>query len=211
MTKRASKKVGKRAAQPKTAVQILKDDHKQARKLFDRFRGALQDRKSAVAARLFAELDLHTKLEEELIYPALRARLEHVSFESPSLGNGLDVSESEGPADLDEVPINGMELETDDESDGSEEEAETEELMNAAYERHQTMDDLMQQLRSLDPTGPDYLLVLNELEDTFLEHAVEEEEEILPMVSARLDVAALGAEMQRRKDDFESQAPPLAA
>ncbi|HJT20501.1 MAG TPA: hemerythrin domain-containing protein [Nitrospira sp.] len=210
MAKRASKKADNNAARPRTAVQILKADHKQVRRLFDRFRNASQDEKRAVAARLFAELELHTKLEEELIYPALRAKLDRASFESPSLGNGLDVSESEEPVDLDEVPINGMELEPVDEHDGSEEEAETEELMNAAYEHHQTMDDLMQQLRSLDPAGPDYLLVLNELEETFLEHATEEEEEILPLVSAQLDVQALGAEMQRRKDDFESQAP-LAA
>lgn len=210
MKKRASKRAGKKAARPKSAVQILKADHKQARRLFDRFRNASQDEKSAVAARLFAELEFHTNLEEELIYPALRARLEQESFASPSLGNGLDVSDGEEQVDVGAVPINGMELEPVDEPDRSDEEAETEELMNAAYEHHQTMDELMQQLRSLDPTGPDYLLVLNELEETFLEHVTEEEEEILPLASAQLDVQALGAEMQRRKDDFESQAP-LAA
>jgi len=43
-----------------------------------------------------------------------------------------------------------------------------------------------------------------------MEHVMEEEEAILPLAAAQLDVQTLGMTMQRRKDDLTSQSP-LAA
>ncbi|HEU4684520.1 MAG TPA: hemerythrin domain-containing protein, partial [Nitrospira sp.] len=93
MVRRTSKKTpaGQAASHAKDAVQTLKADHRKVRKLFDRFRTSSDSEKSDLARRLFAELDLHTKLEEELIYPALRAGVGEASFDRPSLGNGLDL------------------------------------------------------------------------------------------------------------------------
>jgi hypothetical protein len=65
--------------------------------------------------------------------------------------------------------------------------------------------ELIQQLRTLDPKGNDYLELLTELEDAVIEHVTEEEDAILPLAAAQLDVQTLGITMQRRKDDLSSQ------
>ncbi|HEU4686105.1 MAG TPA: hemerythrin domain-containing protein, partial [Nitrospira sp.] len=112
-------------------------------------------------------------------------------------------------ADVGEDEINRLAAEPDDIRD-QEERSEAAEALSSAYEHHEAMNDLMQQLRSIDPAAPDYSELLAELEDMFVEHVTEEEDVLLPIVSATLDVQALGFEMQRRKDDVGSQ-PPLAA
>jgi hemerythrin HHE cation binding domain-containing protein len=202
MTKRTPKKP--KPSEPQDAVQLLKTDHKQVRKLFEQFHGASNDDKGAIARRLFTELDIHAKLEEELLYPAVQSKLETLDYETQ--GNGLDVTddgEVEQNADegaLDE--IDGAELDALDEED--DEEAESE-IITAAYDSHSTVKDLIQQLRSLDPTTSDYRDLFTELEDAVIEHVSEEEDAILPLAAAQLDVQALGLTMQRRKDDLSSQ------
>ena len=57
------------------AVQMLKADHKQVKQLFERFRSTSDDERAQVAGQLFTELEIHTKLEEELFYPAIREKL----------------------------------------------------------------------------------------------------------------------------------------
>jgi hemerythrin superfamily protein len=60
-------------------LKMLKDDHKKAKKAFQEFeRLAKQDNGDdcqALVAQTCAELALHTTLEEELFYPAIRAAL----------------------------------------------------------------------------------------------------------------------------------------
>jgi hemerythrin superfamily protein len=192
-----------KSSQPQDAVQLLKADHKQVRKLFEQFHGASDDDKGSIASRLFIELDIHSKLEEELFYPAVQSKLESLEYETP--GNGLDVTddgeidpESENAFD----EIDGAELE--DLDDEEEEEAESE-IITAAYDSHSMVKDLIQQLRSLDPKTSDYRDLFTELEDAVIEHVTEEEDAILPLAAAQLDVQALGITMQRRKDDLSSQ------
>jgi hypothetical protein len=201
MAKRTPKK--SKSPQPQDAVQLLKADHKQARKLFEQFHAASNDDRGSIAARLFIELEIHSKLEEELLYPAIQSKLESLGYESQ--GNGLDVTDDgeidpDRESDFDE--IDGAELEELDEED--EEEAESE-IITAAYDSHSMAQDLIQQLRTLDPKSGDYRDVFTELEDTVIEHVSEEEEVILPLAAAQLDVQALGVTMQRRKDDLTSQ------
>jgi len=201
MAKRPPKKT--KSSQPQDAVQLLKSDHKQVRKLFDQFHGAPDDEKGSIASRLFTELDIHSKLEEELFYPAVQSKLDSLGYESQ--GNGLDVDDDgeidpESEGDFDE--IDGAELEALD--DEEEEEAESE-LMTAAYDSHAMVKDLIQQLRTLDSKSSDYGDLFAELEDAVIEHVSEEEEVILPLAAAQLDVQTLGITMQRRKDDLTSQ------
>jgi hemerythrin superfamily protein len=206
MAKRTPKKP--KSAQPPDAVQLLKADHKQVRKLFEQFYGASDDDKGSVARRLFTELDIHAKLEEELLYPAVQAKVESVGDDTE--GNGLDISddggidkEMEGSLDeLDGAELDVLEEEADEETEP--------EIINAAYDSHATVKDLIQQLRSLEATSSDYRELFSELEDAVIEHVTEEEEAILPLAAAQLDVQALGLAMQRRKDDLTSQSP-LAA
>ena len=100
-----------------------------------------------------------------------------------------------------------VELEELDDED--EEEAESE-LITAAYDSHSMVKDLIQQLRTLDPKSSDFRDLFSELEDAVIEHVREEEEAILPLAAAQIDVQTLGMTMQRRKDDLTSQSP-LAA
>ncbi|HEX5550856.1 MAG TPA: hemerythrin domain-containing protein [Nitrospira sp.] len=201
MAKRTPKKP--KSSQPQDAVQLLKADHKQVRKLFEQFHGASDDEKGSIASRLFTELDIHSKLEEELFYPAVQSKLESLEYETQ--GNGLDVTDDgeidpESESAFDE--IDGAELEELD--DEEEEEAESE-IITAAYDSHSMVKDLIQQLRTLDPTSSDYRDLFMELEDAVIEHVTEEEDAILPLAAAQLDVQTLGMTMQRRKDDLSSQ------
>src|SRR6478672_6155870 len=190
MAKRTPKKP--KSSQPQDAVQLLKADHKQVRKLFEQFHGASDDDKGSIASRLFTELDIHSKLEEELFYPAVQSKLESLGYDAQ--GNGLDVT--------DEGEIDGVELEELD--DQEEEEAESE-IITAAYDSHNMVKDLIQQLRTLDQKSSDYRDLFTELEDAVIEHVTEEEDTILPLAAVQLDVQTLGITMERRKDDLTSQ------
>jgi hemerythrin superfamily protein len=206
MAKRTPKKP--KSSQPQDAVQLLKADHKQVRKLFEQFHDASDDDKGSIASRLFTELDIHSKVEEELFYPAVQSKLDSLGYETQ--GNGLDVTDDgeidpESESAIDE--IDGAELEELDDED--EEEAESE-IITAAYDSHSMVKDLIQQLRTLDPKSSDFRDLFSELEDAVIEHVMEEEEAILPLAAAQLDVQTLGMTMQRRKDDLTSQSP-LAA
>ena len=89
MAKRTPKK--SKSSQPQDAVQLLKADHKQVRKLFEQFHTASDDDKAPLARKLFTELEIHSKLEEELLYPAVQSKLETSDYETE--GNGLDVTD----------------------------------------------------------------------------------------------------------------------
>jgi hemerythrin superfamily protein len=201
MAKRTPKKA--KSSQPQDAVQLLKADHKQVRKLFEQFHAAADDDKAAIARRLFTELEIHSKLEEELLYPSVQSKLETSDYETQ--GNGLDITDDgevdpEEETDFDE--IDGAELDALDED---EEEGTESEIIAAAYDSHGTVRDLIQQLQTLDPKTSDYRDLFTELEDAVIEHVSEEEEAILPLAAAQLDVQALGLTMQQRKDDLTSQ------
>ena len=201
MAKRTPKK--SKSSEPQDAVQLLKADHKQVRKLFEQFHTASDDEKGSIARRLFIELEIHSKLEEELLYPAVQSKLETSDYESE--GNGLDVTD-DGEVDPDDEStldeIDGAELDALDEDE--EEETESE-VIAAAYDSHGMVRELIQQLQTLDPKSSDYRDLFTELEDAVIEHVSEEEDAILPLAAAQLDVQALGMTMQQRKDDLTSQ------
>lgn len=182
------------------AVQLLKADHKQVKKLFEQYRSASDDKeKRRIAGHLFSELTIHATLEEEIFYPAVRSQLEPADMlVSSDEGNGLDIS---GIADEEEE---NQDLETDD-IDGTKLEEEGDEAVIAqAYEEHQMAEELIEQLKTLDPKSSDYQELFTELEDAVLEHIVGEENIILPVAASQLDVQTLGIAMQKRRDDLSS-------
>lgn len=70
------------------AIRVLKDDHRTIKKLFTQFEG-LGERASRtrqqVVARIIQELSAHAVVEEQLLYPAMRARggeLEDMALEA---------------------------------------------------------------------------------------------------------------------------------
>ncbi len=60
------------------AIELLTSDHDAVRDLFERFRSAKEssdtDKMKATQAEIFQELETHTRIEEEVFYPAVRER-----------------------------------------------------------------------------------------------------------------------------------------
>lgn len=58
------------------AIELLTSDHDAVRALFDEFRGAVEsddnDELHRIQREIFDELELHTTIEEEVLYPAVR-------------------------------------------------------------------------------------------------------------------------------------------
>ncbi len=61
-------------------IQMLRDDHKVARALFAKYDKANKGEKPQLAHRIIGHLTLHAKIEERVLYPALRA-----AFKEPNL------------------------------------------------------------------------------------------------------------------------------
>ena len=65
------------------AIALLTADHNRVRGLFTRFKEAegdgRQDEVSALATKIVEELEVHSTIEEEIFYPAVRARSEEVA------------------------------------------------------------------------------------------------------------------------------------
>lgn len=58
------------------AIQLLKRDHEQVRRLFDEFERAHDERKFALATDICHALTVHAALEEEIFYPRVRDAIE---------------------------------------------------------------------------------------------------------------------------------------
>jgi hypothetical protein len=59
------------------AIALLKADHRKVEDLFDRFEAAKGDaRKRALAAQICMELTVHTRIEEDIFYPACEGAVE---------------------------------------------------------------------------------------------------------------------------------------
>src|SRR5215211_1970579 len=57
------------------AVKLLKDDHKKVKDLFRQFEKARSaDRKKKIAEEAMNELTVHAEIEEEIFYPAAKAK-----------------------------------------------------------------------------------------------------------------------------------------
>ena len=57
------------------AIALIKADHRKVEELFEKFEKARdEDRKRALAREICTELTIHAMIEEEILYPASRAR-----------------------------------------------------------------------------------------------------------------------------------------
>lgn len=76
--KKARKKSSKAkvARRPQDAIALLRADHTVVKDLFDQFEKARDDaRKQTIATRVCLELKIHTQIEDEIFYPAVREAL----------------------------------------------------------------------------------------------------------------------------------------
>jgi hemerythrin superfamily protein len=193
MAKGTPQGTGSTSSQEVNALEMLKADHILVKNLFEQYHSASADEKTRIAGQLFNELTAHAILEEELFYPAVESTLKPAdAFESLS-EERHDLSESNEDAaqDLEIEEINGAELQSDKEQD--------DEVMNQAYEDHQKVEELIEQMKMLDPRGSDHQELLTELETIVIEHIIDEEDVMFPVAASQLDVKKLGVAMQLRQ------------
>ena len=141
------------------AIALLTADHKEVKSMFEEY-DKLGDRANAskkkLADLICAALTVHTTIEEEIFYPALRA----ASKEAADL--------------LDEAEV-----------------------------EHAGAKDLIAQLSEMDPEDDLYDAKVKVLGEQVEHHVGEEEGEMFTKAKkAKLDLAALGAEMAMRKDEL---------
>jgi hemerythrin superfamily protein len=166
------------------AVDMLKKDHETVTELFGQFERAETGERQAIATQIFKELTLHSILEEEIFYPAVR---EHVDFS--------DVLEDE--EETEEASLS--EDQEDSDEDMEPEESDGDDIIAVSYEEHQIVKDLIKELKAMDTQSADYKARFGELIEAVLDHASEEEELIFPAARLKLDVNALGDQMQQRR------------
>jgi hemerythrin-like domain-containing protein len=63
-------------------VQMLKDDHKKVKQLFKQFEKADDGKKMEIAKEVFRELEVHSKVEEEIFYPAYKQKADEEGKET---------------------------------------------------------------------------------------------------------------------------------
>jgi hemerythrin superfamily protein len=104
------------------AIALLKEDHRKVEQLFEEF---FANHDQETARQIFKELEIHSALEEELIYPALQE--EGDSEQLATLKQGDEVLDHEEIAQ--EVG---------------------EDVIASAYEDHQSVKELIQRVKGLD-------------------------------------------------------------
>lgn len=145
------------------AIQMLISDHRKVEQLFQQYRQAdgQGHQKTTVARQLLSELEAHSKIEEEIFYPAVRARADQQ----------LQQAVSEG------------------------------------YEEHATVDNLVMELKAMDPSDSRFDAKMQELMRDVQHHVQEEETELLPDARQKLgdQVTQLAPQMMERKQQILSQ------
>ncbi|HEX3950159.1 MAG TPA: hemerythrin domain-containing protein [Steroidobacteraceae bacterium] len=144
------------------AIALLCADHKKVKGLFSQFSKLKEDgsdaEKSDLVGNICNELKIHTAIEEEIFYPAVRQAIE--------------------------------------DSD----------LMDEALVEHAGAKDLVAQLEGMDAEDDLYDAKVTVLGEQINHHVKEEESEMFPKAKkAKLDTAALGAKLLKRKMELMEQ------
>lgn len=62
------------------AIALLKADHRKIQDLFEKFKNASDSKKADLALQICNELKIHTIIEEEIFYPAIKGRIEQETW-----------------------------------------------------------------------------------------------------------------------------------
>jgi hypothetical protein len=185
------------------AIELLKQDHEKVRDLFEKYTGAGAGERQAIAQRIFKELEIHAVLEEELFYPALQNQRDPDELASLQQGD----AEINGEAVLDQPDDDDAEDDEtclDDVAD--EDDHEEDDIINAAFEDHQTVKQMIHRLKSLDPQTSDFHQGMMELDGIVSDHVAQEEEIFFLEAKIQLDIKTLGELMIERKNELLSMA-----
>lgn len=80
---------------------------------------------------------------------------------------------------------------------------EDDDLMNEAQVEHNSAKDLIEQLEGMEASDPMYVATFTVLGEYVLHHAKEEEDEMFPSAKkAKVDMEALGEQIQARKEEL---------
>ncbi len=134
------------------AIELLKKDHEKVKQLFAEYDLA-DDRKHEIADTIFRELEAHSRVEEDIFYPAVRKN-----------------SDKQGK-----------------------------EVVKHSIEEHHEVDDLISELRAMDPSDPDFDDRFEEMIEDVEHHIDQEEAEMFPMAEA------LGKELDRLGEQIEEE------
>ena len=145
------------------AIELLMQDHKEASGMMDQLETADKGDRSAKETflQLKDALTMHTQIEEQIFYPALR------NFE------------------------------------------ETKDMVPEAFEEHQEVKDILEEMTSLNPGDDEFMDKLTELRDSVEHHVEEEETEMFPKAEKVLGqsrLQELGRQMQQMKQSKSSVA-----
>jgi hypothetical protein len=126
---------------PQDATKLLEQDHRKVEDLFEQFEKASGDgRKEKLAREICTELKIHSMIEEEIFYPALRGKIDE------DLLNEAYV-EHDGA----KVLINEIEAaEPDDEFYDAKVKVLSEEIEHHVKEEEKERDNMFQQARATD-------------------------------------------------------------
>jgi hypothetical protein len=161
------------------AIELLKAGHARVQELFRQYEKGGQHRE--IAKQIFTELEMHTRLEEELFYPALRGRMTPETRE-------LEPSTAEEETEDEEADLM----------------AEDEDLVIDALEEHREVKSLIATLRTLDPRDAQFQTTFAELREGVEGHVGMEEDELMPDAEAVLgdELERLGRQMEERKEQL---------
>jgi hemerythrin-like domain-containing protein len=157
-----SKKPRSDHPQERDAIAMLMADHKKVKRLFGEFKKLHEEgsneEKSAIVEQVCNELKVHTAMEEEIFYPAVRKAI--------------------------------------DDTD----------LMDETLVEHAGAKDLVAQLEEASPDDDLYDAKVTVLGEQIAQHVKEEEGEMFPTAKkAKVDTAALGTKMLRRKMALQAE------
>jgi len=148
-------------AKKQDAITLLKEDHCKVEDLFSQFEQATTPaQKRKIARRICLELTVHTKIEEEIFYPAVKGKIQ-------------------------------------------------DDTVSEAYVEHDGAKVLIAEIEATDPENEYYDSKVHVLSEQIKHHVHEEEKFLRGMFSQSrrtdLDMDALGAQLQARKDELTKQ------
>jgi hemerythrin superfamily protein len=149
------------------AVEMLKMDHEKVRRLFREYGEAGSENRGSerrdTAAQALMELEIHSKLEEEIFYPALRDRS-----------------------------------------------GELKEEVDEGYDEHRQVDQMIEDLKAMDPDSEQYSERFQALMGAVEYHVAEEEAEMLPHAEQVLgqDSDRLAQQMVKRREQLVRELLP---